>query len=153
MSEENMIFHGLKNEIVEFSIQGYQFPDATNVDDANWLNVNLKADANYRKWEATDPALTTHELQKIINWFTDLVENKIPKNKILSFLEQNITFELIEYGSEVKKIQIEIAGELTQKIEERRENLIFQCELSQDELTGIVTSLREELTKYPLRQA
>lgn len=63
-----MIFSGVDSQTVEFKITNYQFPDNQEGDwDSNWLNIYLKVDSKFGKWQTIDPSLTTWEVQEIID--------------------------------------------------------------------------------------
>jgi hypothetical protein len=48
---------------VVLAIEGYEFAQADDVDDANWLMVALAAEDGQERWEATAPALQTWEVE------------------------------------------------------------------------------------------
>ncbi|MEP5830428.1 MAG: hypothetical protein ABJ300_09165, partial [Maribacter dokdonensis] len=68
-----MIFKGINDQTVEFSITNYQFPEISDCEyDSNWLLVYLKVKSDCGNWETIDPSLLTRDLKEIIEWFEKL---------------------------------------------------------------------------------
>ena len=76
----------------ELNIVGYQFPDIKNDEfDSNWLMTNIKVKGLNKPWEATDPMLLTFEVEKLVKWFEDILNNR--ENTIeIYFTEPNVNY-------------------------------------------------------------
>ena len=57
-------------------IVGYQFPDAHDYWDSNWLTVAGIAKHPKGSWQFTDPCLTTFELDQLALWFDGVALGK-----------------------------------------------------------------------------
>lgn len=149
-----MIFKGVNDQSVELKITNYQFPETTDRDwDGNWLNIYLKVKSDLGHWQTIDPALTTWEVQEIIDWLTNLSENKEPEWKELRFTEPNLFLELINIPTDdIKRIRIKFGLEFkSQSAKENREYFI-EIEADNQELSRLSAELKDELMKYPIRK-
>ncbi|GEM50121.1 WapI family immunity protein [Deinococcus cellulosilyticus] len=60
---------------LELTVLGYQFPEATDFYDANWLMVQLQMGTPWGLWTRVDPCLEVREAQRLLNWFQELERN------------------------------------------------------------------------------
>jgi hypothetical protein len=49
-------------------VNGWQFPNATNDSDAEWLMISGKISLGRRSWSFTDPCMTFNEAQALASW-------------------------------------------------------------------------------------
>jgi hypothetical protein len=83
-----------KDYAFELTILGYQFPELDQaLYDSNWLMVQVKVIHPQGTWQATDPALLTYELRKLITWLSQLATGNFSQRE-LDFLEPNLAFAL-----------------------------------------------------------
>ncbi len=80
---------------LDFTIEGYQFPDIASGFDANWLVVGLVLRYRDKVFKQKDPSITTDELRAIHEWFLSISKNEIPTYVTLDFLEPNLAFQLL----------------------------------------------------------
>ena len=147
-----MIFYGVDNQIVDFRITNYEFPKITNDEyDDNWLLIYLKVKSKLGNWQTIDPSLLTSEVKELIDWFNTLVQNKHPKYVNLSFIEPNLSFELLENVSDNSKFKIKFNLESKPKSAKEDEEYYVDCIADKQELKRIVEELEKELAKYPPR--
>ena len=147
-----MIFYGVDNQIVDFQITNYEFPKITNDEyDDNWLLIYLKVKSKLGNWQTIDPSLLTSEVKELIDWFNALVQNKHPKYVNLSFIEPNLSFELLENVSDNSKFKIKFNLESKPKSAKEDEEYYVDCIADKQELKRIVEELEKELAKYPPR--
>jgi hypothetical protein len=99
----------LKNGRTEVALRptGYQFPQAVQRGDANWLVVALTLRHSEKQFEHTDPALETFELEKMLRWITQIQDFYAafaswagPRlTSRLFFTEPNLSFEVFSASS------------------------------------------------------
>jgi len=149
-----MIFSGVDSQTVEFKITNYQFPDNQEGDcDSNWLNIYLKVDSKFGKWQTIDPSLTTWEVQEIIDWFDQLSSDKQPEYRLMTFIEPNLSFELLNEPTENNKlIRMKFDLECRPKSATDDKEYFVDISADRDELIAIKKELKDELNKYPERK-
>ena len=155
MVVKKMILRGIDNQSVELKLVSYEFPNNEGGDyDSNWLNVFLKVDSKDGKWQTVNPSLLTWEVMALINWFSDLSENREVKHTLMEFLEPNLSFELInECDSEIKSIRILFDLEARPRSATDDKEYFVDCKLDKNDLRQIAIELSKELEKYPERCA
>lgn len=149
-----MTFNCIDNQSVEFRITNYQYPDTTDKEwDGNWLNIYLNVKSKLGNWQTIDPSLTTWEVQRIIEWFKELSESRIPESNILEFTEPNLSFSLLE-NSNVKYKRIRIIFDLESRPKSAIEGNEYFVDFIADEteLKRLFNELSSELKKFPTRE-
>lgn len=149
-----MIIKGINNQTVELRIMNYQFPGTSNRDyDGNWLNIYLKVDSELGKWQTIDPSLLTWEVEELINWLHTLSNNIVPENKLLEFLEPNLSFELLSTPTDsVKQFKFIFQLESRPKSANEEDEYYVIFEANQEYLNQLANDLSSELKKYPMRK-
>lgn len=149
-----MIFTGVDNQTVELNILNYQFPDTNDRHwDGNWLNVYLHVESNVGNWETVDPSMTTWELQELIDWFDTLARNARPTYNDMSFLEPNLSFELLnDVTADRKIIRVRFDFESRPQFALRGIEYFVDIDADNAELQRITNGLRNELNNYPVRK-
>ncbi len=149
-----MIFTGVDNQTVELNILNYQFPDTNDRHwDGNWLNVYLHVNSNVGNWETVDPSMTTWELQELIDWFDTLSRNARTTYNDMSFLEPNLSFELLnDFTADRKIIRVRFDLESRPPFALRDIEYFVDIDADNAELQRIANGLRNELNKYPVRK-
>jgi hypothetical protein len=138
-------------QFVELKVLGYQFPKISNNDDDDWLVIYINVKSNKLHWNATDSAITTFELQMLINWFKNISNNKIEKYKRMDFMEPNLSFELLNnFDSNIKEININFAYEFSPP-KEWEKGYIVPFKATNEQLKIYAEELEQELAKYPER--
>ncbi|MCC6627200.1 MAG: hypothetical protein IT340_07330 [Chloroflexi bacterium] len=72
-------------------IYGYQFEQADDVDDANWLVVGVEATDGQTQWAATDAALLTWEVAQLSRWLREVATGNA-YTASLAFIEPMLVF-------------------------------------------------------------
>lgn len=147
-----MRIEGLENQLVEFKIINYEFPNSNDKEyDGNWLQIYLNVKSKLGNWQTIDSSLLTWEVQEIIDWFKLLLENKT-QTRLLEFIEPNISFELTNSFDNATK-RIKIIFDLESKPRSAKENVEYFVEFEANEiqLKKLINDLESELSKYPLR--
>jgi hypothetical protein len=148
-----MIFNGIDNQTVEFKITNYQYPDIKFGDwDGNWLLIYLNVKSNVGHWQTVDPSLTTWEVKELIDWFSDLSNNKKLKYKCLDFTEPNLSFEHIGYNKNKCLIRLRFALESRPQSAVDDQEYFVDFEYNINEIKQIITELTSELNKFPERK-
>jgi len=148
-----MIFNGIDEQIVEFKITNYQYPDIISGDwDGNWLLIYLNVKSNVGHWQTIDPSLTTWEIKQLIEWFADLSNNKKLKYKLLDFTEPNLSFEHIGFNGNKCIIRLRFALESRPQSAVEDKEYFVDFEYNTNEIKQIVIDLTNELKKFPERK-
>jgi len=146
-----MIFYGIDNQTVDFRITNYEFPKTSNDEhDDNWLLIYLNVKSKMGNWQTIDPSLVIWEVEELIDWFRTLLQNKQPKFANLSFIEPNLSVELLE-NAETSKFRIKFDLESKPQSAKENEKYYVDCVADKQELKRIVEELEKELEKYPKR--
>ena len=147
-----MIFQGIDNQTVDFRITNYEFPKISNDEyDDNWLLIYLKVESKLGNWQTIDPSLTTWEVRELIDWFNLLLQNKQPKHINLSFIEPNLSFELLKNISDTTTFRIKFDLESKPKSAKNDDEYFVDCLVDKQDLKRIIDELEKELAKYPER--
>ena len=148
-----MIFNGTDNQTVELRITNYQYPDIKCGDwDGNWLLIYLNVKSNVGHWQTIDPSLTIWEVKELIDWFTDLSNNKKLKNKRLDFTEPNLSFEHIGYSKNKCVIRLRFALESRPQSANEDKEYFVDFEYDSIEIKQVVIDLTNELNNFPERK-
>jgi len=94
--------------IFHLGVAGYQFPEATDPADANWLMVTVSVHHPDGDWTFTDPCLTTTELAELAAWF-HLVAQGERSLPILQFMEPCLSFGI--RGGESPELEVQLSLE------------------------------------------
>ncbi|WP_141562854.1 WapI family immunity protein [Pseudomonas sp. ICMP 8385] len=74
------------------SIQAYEFPEANDELDANWLVVGIEIEQEDGVgWRAHGPYLRTRELVKLLRWLQNLTVKATPSR--MDFMEGELAFD------------------------------------------------------------
>ncbi len=148
-----MVFYGVDHQTIEIKIHNYEFPNTADKEwDGNWLEIYLNVKSNVGHWQTIDPALTTWEVQSIIDWFSLLSKNQTPECKDLGFTEPNLSFELLNKPiDETKRIRIKFNLEFKPQSAEVGKDYFVDIEACNEELKKAALALKCELEKFPER--
>lgn len=147
-----MHFIGKDGQEVELKILGYQF--ATNFDndwDANWLRIYLKVKSDVGHWQTVAPSLTTWETKQLIQWFANLSQDKEVEFADLTFVEPELSFQLLDKTKDTNTVQMNFdLGLRPQSADDDKEYfVVFQ--FSNHDLATIAKDLTAEYEKFPIR--
>ncbi|HFO9548035.1 TPA: hypothetical protein ACHK6D_003468 [Escherichia coli] len=135
-------------------VMGYQYPDANNFWDGNWLFLKVGVTQGNQRFEKIDPAIGTYDLTKLHRWFTTLLQRPYPDGypeKNLEFTEPCLAFEYTGYSGDVIIIKVILACALCPTFH-KTEN-IWQAEfrLADADIALILANLESSIQDYPLR--
>lgn len=148
-----MKFHGIKGQKVELKVVNYEFPNKNNDEwDDNWLNIYLNVASEVGDWQTVDPSLTTGEMRELINWFEILLQGEKPISRKLSFIEPNLSFELLDCKNDgLTMFRIKLDLESRPKFATDDREYFVDCLVGNQELKRIIKSLKTELENFPER--
>ncbi|MBL1275325.1 MAG: hypothetical protein COB30_004505 [Ectothiorhodospiraceae bacterium] len=139
-------------KLFDLDVVGYEFPNAIDHDDANWLAVKISASDDDFTWEAEDSCLLTSELNEFKYWL-QAISNRQPVNKIISFLEGELSFR---YGFEDDVLEVGLdfifhpKGERYIYGENGDKKYLMSFPLNRN-IRGVIKSIDAILDKYPER--
>lgn len=153
---------GTNKQHVEIESLGYQFPDADElakrakeqnphmddktiaqmgIYDLNWLNIRIKVVTPDLKWEKTDPALDTSDLEKLADWF------KTRRSKKIWFTEPCLEIERLTKKGNLYQFDFTFAYNFSSP----KGPITVRIEATKDQVDRFVVGLRNELKKFPFR--
>jgi hypothetical protein len=89
---------GPPDRILELHPVSYQFAQADNKWDANWLIVRMTVADGPRQWSAIEPAFLTWELARLVEWFRKLADAEPDAHGNFDAIEPNLHFEAMGCG-------------------------------------------------------
>jgi hypothetical protein len=98
----------LDGACVEISVLGYQFdePDPVELDleddefgPEDWLTVHAQIEfPDERRWEFTQPCLTTLEARALADWLAAVAAGSVPtEGRVFQFTEPNVAFSVLSH--------------------------------------------------------
>ncbi|MFW8591342.1 WapI family immunity protein [Glaciecola sp. 2405UD65-10] len=143
-----MIFTGIENETLEFKIVGYEIPENQGPSyEANFLYIELDVKSVHRNWHTDNCALSTTDVEKIIDWFYRLQQNNIVIRD-LEFIEKGISFEYLQQTNSQVQFRILLHSDCTPN---DMKNFHINFKLNEKELKVVHESLQKELSAFPTR--
>jgi hypothetical protein len=133
------------NSWFRLRVVGYQFPDADNVDDANWLMINGECSLEGRQWAFTDPCLETWDLVELANWLEALAAGQAAP-MVLAFTEPNLEFQVV--GGNALRIVFSLESAPGRDFRAPESQRRFDMPITPD-LAVIAESLRDQSSRFP----
>jgi hypothetical protein len=138
---------------LECSLVGYEFPE--NSED-NWLLVRVKVTQGKNIFERVDAALETMDLVRLLQWFTCLSENRLPRYAHVNFTEPCMSLAFLACQENRVRISIELSHELKPNfaLEQFRAkhtewNIVF--DLTSHDFEAIIEGIQSAMHHYPIR--
>lgn len=146
-----MIFNGVRNQTIEFKIIDYEIPENQGPSyEANFLYIELDIKSDFGNWQTDGCALSTTDVEKIIDWFYKLARNE-PAISQVSFVEKGISFNLLEETDVKKHISIQFHSYCIPQNRDDIKSYSIDLEMNSIELTSLYEGLQKELDLYPSR--
>lgn len=154
-------FYDKQHDIkLSFDIVGYQFPEITQGSDADWCNVALHLQQGEKSFNVIDPAIEAKDLPRLLQWFTDLSERKLPDASGIGFLEPCFSFEFKWCTEKFVRIDAVLKAEMRPNFyinqgflspadEEDEYNIWFN--LTDKDFADNIQSLKNIMQQYPIR--
>ena len=139
---------GRNDNALTLSVNGYQFPNAVDDWDANWLVIRVDVRNDEGSWSATHPCLTTRELAELADWLER-------PNGELRFTEPNLELEVVgREGDDVELkvwFELELRPDWAESWVAGERDLSAALTVSRQELVQAAAELRGELAAFPPR--
>lgn len=146
-----MKFNGLGNEELEFKIIGYELPENPGPSyEANFLYIVLNVKTISGNWQTDNCALSTTDVEQIIDWFHCLAQNTVVIRD-LKFVEQGISFEYVKNADGQVQFRILLHSECIPKNMESFQTYTIDFKMNKKELEVIHDNLQKELNAFPTR--
>jgi hypothetical protein len=101
-----MKFNSSNGIFFELKIEGYQFPEILDSYWAsNWLYINIAVNHPKGNWTATDPSLTTFEVERLAKWLED-IHHETDQLSSYGFTEPYIEFEIIKNKNKQSELRV-----------------------------------------------
>ncbi|SCM95339.1 Uncharacterized protein BWINRASL_02747 [Bacillus mycoides] len=138
-----------QNEKISLHLEvvNYQYKDAKDECDRNWLIVKAKLSEEDKVFKTMDPFLQTYDLQYMIKWFESLPN---PTYNELDFIEPNVAFEFMGENEGELHIVIRLSQELNPSWC-KEEEYEFSIGITQNDRENIIRSIEEQQKKFPKR--
>lgn len=133
------------NSWLKLRVLGYEFPDATNVDDANWLIIRGECSLGGRQWTFNDPCLETWDLLRLATWLEAISDGDISQ-LFCQFTEPNLELQVVGENALRIIFSLESAPITNFRASERQRR--FDMPISPD-LVHIAKSLRSQSSFFP----
>ncbi len=146
-----------ENDIkLKFNIVRYQFPELEVGLDANWCLLKIEVTQDNNRFQKIDPALETHDLTLIYDWFKCLSEDRLPRYAHLQFIEPCISFKFLARSNDTIRIAIILDFELKPNFDLVQFQTKFSdwsiiFELTDVDFQEILSGLEQIIKKYPIR--
>ncbi len=149
-----MHLSGTGGDSLELAISGYQFPETTGGDDADWLLVDTAASAGGRPWRTRNPSLQTFEVEALAQWLEGIAHgSSFPDT--CDFVEPNLSFELVRVdraGAELRAyFEVESRPPWAPAGGAGLRDLWVTLTPSRDEVAAAAAALRAALATFPTR--
>jgi len=141
-------------DYVDLQVSRYQFAEADNEWDADWLQIRLDASREGRTWTTTDPMLLTWEVKKLAEWLDEGAVMPEASSE-LGFLEPNLTFE--RRPGKNQKVDVTIWLELEARPRWAQKGFVSErdfsvdLDLDADQLKQAAGDLGAQLERFPTR--
>lgn len=144
-------WHGLHNEYFHFQIVGYEFPQATEDYDANWLIITTEAANEQGTWTRRCACLLTWEVAWLIHWLEQVVIGEA--EPIFSVLEVDLILHSIGLSQGKHRVAICLAFGLGYEVPpaEPGNTSIIVVDLTDTDLQDAIVALKQWLVTFPLR--
>jgi len=126
-------------------VHGYQFVEADNSDDANWLRVSVHCGANGASVWVSGSIITVNDIMGLASDSDELYQNRI-KEFEMDPIEPELRFAVKTTDS---LGHLELTVEITP--DHLSQEHTFQFEIDQSFLPSIVAQCRELLEHFPYR--
>ena len=150
------------NNEVALRILGYEFPQATDDLDANWLNIEFTIRTPDYQWQIFNPCLLTWEAIGLVAWLRKVANCKARRSERFSGLKQDFSIYYIGKLMEQHGLRITLRfgciplGMLESKSIAKRLRVAFprlRVEFTKDgkELNRLADVAEEEIKCFPPR--
>jgi hypothetical protein len=139
---------------LSLSVQGYQFPDAIDYWDGNWLIVNGVVTHPTGTWRFNEPCLTSFELRQLAEWL-DGIEQGNPDKDLGYFTEPCLEFNYASTPQSVIEVLLayECAPPWLTRHDDRMAGIRLHFPTSSNNPQVLAAGVRNLLQRFPIRYA
>lgn len=94
---QSLRLSGSRGDKLTIHVVGYQFPDADDGYDANWLTIQIEAKNEEGNWIASSPCLLTWELEWAARWLEHVIEGEMTDDRFCG-MENDLTIVHLATG-------------------------------------------------------
>lgn len=147
-----MVIKGIRNQFLEFNIIDYELPENLGPSyEANFLYIELNVESDFGNWKTDNCALSTTDIEEIVDWFNSLGHNIITIPN-LCFKEKGISFELIkDHYSDSKCVRLTLYSECVPQSINDMKPCFIDFVLNNQDLIDVSKNFQTELNQFPTR--
>nr|BFD41362.1 hypothetical protein FFPRI1PSEUD_28610 [Pseudomonas sp. FFPRI_1] len=139
-----------ENKRFSLEVCSYEFPSASDSDDANWLLVEVQVeDGEGVSWSAKEACLRTFELVELLDWFRSVLVGRLEKGiyftegeLAFSYLADKILCVSLDFGFHPKGLDY-VYGVDCEKL--------VKFSIDQKTISGVIKGLELSVSKFPIR--
>lgn len=143
------------NNEVALRILGYEFPQATEDYDANWLNIEFTIRTPDYQWQICNPCLLTWEVLGLIAWLRKVVNYKAVRSERFAGLKNDFSIYYIGNLKEQHNLRVTLRyGCIPFDILQSRsieKRLRMEFTVDGKELNRLADAAEEEIRCFPPR--
>lgn len=149
-------------DILELTIEGYQFPDAQNLQQRlSWHIVSGRATNSSESWAFCWQALTCDESVRLGSWLQEVADRSNPNGRrfesrphAICFTEPNLRFEAVtsfQSGSTVipAQLDLEFRAPSNRICRSPGEPNTLQLDVTQEQISAAATEWAANVAQYP----
>ena len=146
-----MIIKGIDNQSLELNVVNYQFPEnLSNKHDANWLDIEIKVDSKFGKWQTVDPSLLTFDVVKIIKFLKEVNNGSIDE-KALYFLEPNLAIHYQGNFNGLARLRFCFNAEFKPVGAADSKDYYLDADFNEQQILNLLSNFEEVLENFPIR--
>jgi len=139
---------------VGIRILGYEFPDAQDYDDANWLLVEVEGVCELGRWKTVFPCLEVRDAWFLVEWLRRIATGMSVEPEI-GFIEPDLRFILLPAGDEGVTVRVyfelEVRPPWSPSGSAYEEDCWLNISTSREALIEASAALERELQAFPER--
>lgn len=133
----------------ELGVLGYEFPRASDHDDANWLDVHIISGDGRDEWSASCACIATFELVDLRDWLLSLPS---AENSDVDFIESDLSFGFdAQRGALVVILNFRLHPRVGKYVYADEERFLLEFQWSAINIKKIVDDLDGLIARYPER--
>ena len=136
---------------IGIGFRGYQYPDATDEWDANWLNVHVRVEDGAKAWETVSASFLTGEVAGLRRWLAGITSgDDVEAGDSVETIEPEIA--VVYHGSSGGRYQLTVMlnlGHMPDRVAEKHR--VVDIGLTDGQLAESVDFLLEVEQRLPAR--
>ena len=143
---------GGKNGVFEIRVAGYEFPEAEDLYDRNWLNVSFRAKDDTRDDSCLDACLLTWELGDLADGLEEFLASPEEKEYLPNLMENILWLEFRKNGEGTVDMLLEFTSEGKMSPTGEWECFRIERRVSERDILRAVKVMRLSLAAFPFRE-